>query len=137
VQLGCGLWQCPGEGHGVEGAGVERHQRSRARGTRVLEQRGLQRGQPPAPHLLRRRPHAGRMGVLDLQDVDLEAGEDAAFDALHQPEFVQDRSVEPGFVHRRDQTPTYGPRTGLRAVRTRSLRRRSARRPNRRGVAVM
>ncbi|WP_250306635.1 hypothetical protein [Streptomyces sp. A 4/2] len=47
----------------------------------VLQERGLQQGQAPAPLRLLRFPENGG-GVADLQDVDLESGEDSALDGL-------------------------------------------------------
>ncbi len=105
VQLGGGLREGAGERHRVQGARVERHERPDTSGVRVLEERRLQRRQAPAPLFLRRRARSRAVRVLDLQHVDLETGQDAALDTLHQAELVQHGPVQLDIVHRGHQAP--------------------------------
>ncbi len=84
VQRGCGLGELVRERAGFFDLLVERHDRTQVVRRRVLQKRGLQQGQPPAPPRLLRLPdHRGR--VADLQDVDLEHGKNLPLDRLREP----------------------------------------------------
>ncbi len=82
---------------------VERHDRAQVVRGGVLQERGLQQSQAPAAPRLLRLPENGGGGA-DLQDVDLEPGEDLALDRLRQPELRELRAVGPVRVvsHGRD-----------------------------------
>ncbi len=84
---------------------MERHERPHPGGVRVLEQRFLERGEATPAPLFHRRVGSGCLRVADLQDVDLEPGQDAPLDAFHQAELEQHRPVEGLVVHGRDQAP--------------------------------
>lgn len=71
---------------------VERHDGLQVPSGGVFQERGLQQRQAPAPLRLLRCPEGGG-GVADLQDVDLEAREDAPLDGLAQPELEQPLAI--------------------------------------------
>ncbi|WP_257136662.1 hypothetical protein [Streptomyces sp. f150] len=60
---------------------MERHDRTEVVRRGVLQERGLQERQAPAPPGFLGLPEDGG-GVADLQDVDLEPGEDLPLDGL-------------------------------------------------------
>lgn len=63
----------------------------------MFEQGGLQQREAPAAYCLFGSVE-GEVGVLDLQDVDLEAGEDAAFDRFGQAQLVDPLAVGAGRI---------------------------------------
>ncbi len=105
------------ETHRLQRPRVERHVAAHAALVGVLEERGLERGEPPAAPLLGAGLLAEQGGVADLQHVDLETGQDAALDAFHEADLVQDGPVQGGVVHRGDDPPAQRLTTAGRAVR--------------------
>ncbi len=73
---------------------MEGHDRTQVVRGGVLQERGLQQRQAPAPPGFLGLPEDGG-GVADLQDVDLEPGKDLPLDRLGEPELCEPRPVGP------------------------------------------
>lgn len=89
----------------------------------MLQERGLQQGQAPAAPGFLGLPEDGR-GVADLQDVDLEPGEDLPLDRLAQTELREPRPVRALRIvgHARDlRLLAAGALCGLAAARMRGV----------------
>lgn len=102
VQLDGGRRHLFGERAGFLDPLVEGHDGVQVHLRRVFQQRGLEQREPSATQCVLRQPQ-DRVGVPDLQHIDLEAREDRAFHRLRQPKIENPGAVRVGVVlHRRD-----------------------------------
>ncbi|MFF1508469.1 hypothetical protein [Streptomyces sp. NPDC058326] len=103
VQLGGGLRELGSEGLGLLDPVVEGHDGLEVVLGGVLQQRGLEQCETPSAQRFFGDAEDG-VGVTDLQDIDLETGEDLPGDRLRQAELVDPLAVDaPGVAfHRGD-----------------------------------
>lgn len=122
IQARSRLKEVEGESLGFLAPTAEGHHRLDVPGTGMLQERGLQQREPPAtPRLVGQADKV--VVVLDLQDVDLEPGEDAPLDRLREPELGQPRPdvTESWPINASSSSSPSFPRCGLGEARIRGV----------------